>query len=52
MAILSFQTGDKAKPMSLHLAADAGVLRKLIATAQSYLAELERGGSDPAKSVH
>ena len=51
MAILAFQTGDPAKPMNLHLAADAAALRKLIATAQSRLAELERARSDP-KRVH
>ena len=41
-AILGFQTGDSSRPMNLHFAADATVLRKLIAVAQSRLAELER----------
>ncbi len=51
MAILAFQIGDPARLMNLHLAADATVLEKLIATAQSRLAELERAGSDP-KHAH
>lgn len=51
-AILGFQTGDPARPMNLHFAADATVLRKLIAVAQSRLAALERPDDDPAKRVH
>jgi len=51
-AILGFQTGDPARPMNLHFAADATVLRKLIALAQSRLAELERPIEDPAKPLH
>lgn len=49
MAILALQTGDPARPMNLHFAADASVLRKLIATAESCLADLERspGASKP-----
>jgi len=51
-AILDFKTGDPEHPMNLHLAADATVLKELIAVAQVRLAELERGSGDPVKRVH
>ncbi len=51
MAILTLKTGDPSRPMNLHLAADATILRKLIATARSRLAELGGAGPDP-RQVH
>jgi hypothetical protein len=52
-AILALRTGDASSPMNLHVAADVQGLRKIIATAQAQLSELERKNqSEPLKKTH